>query len=90
MYNDIYSKISTPLGFANNLAKKHYKDDLKKNGRRYKNKLVTPQDKVTYIKQEYERRRLERLWFELKWQLNMAFLEGEQYQYISKVLPEEF
>lgn len=85
MYNDIYSKISTPLGFADNLAKKHHNDDMKRFGRRHKQKLVTPQDKVAYIKQEYERRRLERLWFELKWQLNMAFLEGEQYQYISSV-----
>lgn len=29
--------------------------------------------------------RIERLYFELKWQLNLAFIEGEQYNYISDI-----
>jgi hypothetical protein len=73
MYNDIYSKISTPLQFAEGLAIKHYNE---KDRRKFKRNLVTDQDKVAYVKQEYERRRIERLYFELKWQLNMAFIEG--------------
>lgn len=82
MYSDIYSKISTPLEFAQGLAYQH-KD--KRDIRRHKRKLITEQDKVAYIKQEFERRRTERLYFELQWQLNMAFLEGEQYQYICNI-----
>lgn len=81
-YNDVYGKISTPIGFSQGLTYKHYDEKEK---RRYKRTLNTDQEKIAYIKQEYERRRIERLYFELKWQLNMAFIEGEQYQYISNI-----
>ena len=84
MYNDIYSKISTPVEFMKGLAVQHYKDKPKKKTRFIK-KANTDLEKITYIKNEYERRRIERLYFELKWQLNMAFIEGEQYQYICNV-----
>lgn len=80
MYNDIYGKVSTPLQFAQGLVFKHYKPK-----RRTKRELRTDQEKVAYIKNEHERRRIERLYFELKWQLNLAFIEGEQYQYISDI-----
>lgn len=83
MYNDIYSKVSTPMQFAEGLTLKHYNE--KKEVRKFKRKLVDDQDKVAYVKQEYERRRIERLYFELKWQLNMAFIEGEQYSYICNI-----
>ncbi len=80
MYNDIYGKVSTPLQFAQGLVYKHHKPK-----RKAKRELRTEQDKVAYIKSEHERRRIERLYFELKWQLNLAFIEGEQYQYISDI-----
>lgn len=83
MYNDIYNKVSTPIEFVEGLALKHYNE--KKERRRYKRQFINDQEKVAYVKQEYERRRIERLYFELKWQLNMAFIEGEQYQYICNV-----
>jgi hypothetical protein len=70
------------MQFAQGLTYKHYDEKEK---RRYKRTLTTDQEKIAYIKQEYERRRIERLYFELKWQLNMAFIEGEQYQYISNI-----
>ena len=82
MYNDVYGKISTPMQFAQGLAYKHYDEKEK---RKYKRQLINDQEKISYIKQEYERRRIERLYFELKWQLNMAFIEGEQYSYISNI-----
>lgn len=63
-------------------AYKHYGD---KKQRKHKRKLNTETEKISYIKNEYERRRMERLYFELRWQLNMAFIEGEQYQYISNI-----
>lgn len=81
MFNDVYSKVATPIGFAEGLAFQHYQQ--KKERRKFKRQLLNDQEKIAYIKQEYERRRLERLYFELKWQLNMAFIEGEQYSYIS-------
>ena len=83
MYNDVYGKVSTPMQFAEGLAYKHYNE--KKENRKYKRKLINDQEKIAYVKQEYERRRIERLYFELKWQLNMAFIEGEQYSYISNI-----
>lgn len=79
----MYSLISTPKEFFNGFSFNQYKDDVKKHKRKYKRELVTDMDKITFVKQEYERRRLERLYFELKWQLNMAFIEGNQYKYIS-------
>jgi len=82
LYNDVYSKITTPIQFAEGFARKHYNEKPK---RRYKRNLRTDQEKISYIKDEYERRRIERLYFELKWQLNMAFIEGEQYQYICNI-----
>lgn len=83
MFNDVYSKVTTPMSFAEGLAFQHY--NQKKEIRKYKRQLINDQEKIAYVKQEYERRRLERLYFELKWQLAMAFIEGEQYQYISNV-----
>ena len=77
---DVYSKVSTPLEFAKGLTMTQNKPK-----RRNKRELRTEQEKVAYIKEEYERRRIERLYFELKWQLNLAFIEGEQYQYISDI-----
>lgn len=71
MYEDIYGKVSTPLQFAQGLAYKHNKTK-----RKSKRELRTDQEKVAYIKTEHERRRIERLYFELKWQLNLAFIEG--------------
>ena len=82
MYNDIYGKISTPLQFMQGFAYKHYDE---KKPRRHKRRLITETDKIAYVKNEYERRRMERLYFELRWQLNMAFIEGEQYQYICNI-----
>lgn len=81
MYNDIYSKISTPLAFAEGFAYKYQK----KKSRMHKRRMDTEAEKITYIKDEYERRRMERLYFELRWQLNMAFIEGEQYNYICNI-----
>lgn len=43
---------------------------------------------VGYVKQELERRRQERLVFELQWQLNINFLEGNQYCDINVSLGE--
>lgn len=80
MYNDVYGKISTPMQFAEGLAFQHHNPK-----RKYRKELRTEQEKVAYVIQEYERRRIERLYFELKWQLNLAFIEGEQYQYISDI-----
>lgn len=81
-YNDVYSKVSTPMQFSEGLAFTHYE---KKEKRKFKKRLTNDNEKIAYVKQEYERRRIERLYFELKWQLNMAFIEGEQYQYISNI-----
>ena len=64
-------------------AYKHH--DEKNKPRRHKRRLGTEEEKIAYIKNEYERRRMERLYFELRWQLNMAFIEGEQYQYICNI-----
>ena len=64
-------------------AYKHHNE--KKKPRRHKRSLDTEEEKIAYIKSEYERRRMERLYFELRWQLNMAFIEGEQYQYICNI-----
>lgn len=74
MYNDVYSKISTPMQFAEGLAFKHYNE--RQEQRKFKRKLISDNEKIAYIKQECDRRRIERLYFELKWQLNMAFIEG--------------
>ncbi len=82
MYNDIYSKVSTPLQFAEGFAYKYHKE---KNQRKHRRKMDTESEKISYIKSEYERRRMERLYFELRWQLNMAFIEGEQYNYICNI-----
>lgn len=55
-----------------------------------KNVPRTPEGLVQWVMSEFERRRTERLFFELQWMLNLAFVEGQQYVYINNYINSLF
>jgi len=91
--NDLYRMTAVPQAFEADIrireqyAKKA--GDIMK-ARPGKRVPVSPQELVQWIKNEAERRRTERLFFELQWMLNLAFVEGQQYMYINNFINSLF
>lgn len=51
---------------------------------------MSEQETVQWVINEVQKRRTERLYFELQWMLNMAFVEGQQYMYINNFVNSLF
>jgi len=91
--NDLYRMTAVPQAFEADIrmreayAKKAGEIMRARPGKRVP---VSPQELVQWVKNETERRRTERLFFELQWMLNLAFVEGQQYMYINNYINSLF
>lgn len=87
--NDLYRMTAVPQAFEADIrmresyAKKAGEIMRARPGKRVP---VSAQELVQWIRNEAERRRTERLFFELQWMLNLAFVEGQQYMYINNYM----
>jgi len=89
MANDLYRMVAVPDAFEADIRlRNEYADKAKDimKARPSKRVPVSPQELVGWIKNEADRRRTERLYFELQWMLNLAFVEGQQYMYINNYI----
>lgn len=84
--NDIYRLLNTPESFkADTLLKDKISKDGKLMMRERPGKKVplTEEGLVSWIKNEVGKRRVDRLYLELQWMLNLSFVGGQQYMYIN-------
>jgi len=84
--NDMYRLVNTPKEFKADIL---MRERLSREGKAImkarpgKRVPVTEEGTVTWIKNEVAKRRTDRLFLELQWMLNLAFIGGQQYMYIN-------
>lgn len=89
----LYRAVAVPQEFQADLRMKdEYIQRAKARMRERPGKRIPLDERETvqWIKNEVDKRRIERLYFELAWMLNMAFVEGQQYMYINNYINSLF